>query len=301
MAAAMAQLLAVMTPPSAPQLDEAAIKAAVEKYANPVTTLKIDHTAKGEPTKTVTIKGAHKELERVVKRLNAGYKVYLYGPAGAGKTTLAEQAAKSLNLEFAHTGALLSKHELTGYQDAQGRYISSAFYDAYKNGKLFLFDEIDGSTPTSVIAFNGAIENGQMTFPHEVVYQHPNFRVIAAANTNGLGPTANYKRSALDGATLDRFKRIELQYDEKLELRLALAEYARLDGTNEQEAKNWVKFVQQTRKKALKCKIEVIISPRSSIGGAGILAMGDPIEMAIAETFGASLSADQKRQLDIAA
>lgn len=294
----LAQLMATMQQPQAPApatMDEQAIKAMVEKYANPVTTLQIEQPK--QPT--VSIKGAHKELERVVKRLNAGYKVYLYGPAGSGKTTLCKQAAEALNLSFYHTGALLMKYELTGFNDAGGSFVSTSFYEAYKNGGVYLFDEIDASSPQAVIAFNMAIENGEMTFPNEKVQQHKDFRVIAAANTNGQGATTNYKRNALDGATLDRFSRIAMDYDEKLELRLATDEYKRLGGKAPHEVGNWVNFIQKTRAIAKDKKIDVIISPRSSKNGAGILAMGDDKETAIKETFGASLSTDQRRQLGI--
>lgn len=301
LAAAVAQVMALMQPPAPATLDEAAIKAAVEKYSNPVLTLKIQHHKGSVKLKTTTIEGAHAELPRVVKRLNAGYKVYLYGPAGAGKTTLAQQAATALDIPFYHTGALLQKYELTGFNDAGGNYVCTTFYQAYKTGGLYLFDEIDASMPQAVIAFNQAIENGEMTFPHEVVKQHPDFRVIAAANTNGQGATNNYKRNALDGATLDRFVRIPLQYDESLELALALAEYKRLGGKDESQVRDWVAMVQITRLRAINKKIDVIISPRSSKNGAGILAMGDSTTIAIAETFGASLSADQKKQLQLSA
>lgn len=263
--------------------------------STPITTLDI----KKYETPTVSIKGAHKELERIVKRLSAGKNVYLYGPAGSGKTTLAKQAAEALSLEFYHTGALLQKYELTGYNDAKGEYVSTTFFEAYTKGGVFLFDEIDASHPQAVIAFNMAIENGEMTFPNGKQTVHPDFIVIAAANTNGQGATANYKRNALDGATIDRFVRIPLAYDESLELRLALNEFQRLGGTDQNLIKNWVNFIWESRTLAAQKKIDVIISPRSSVNGAAILAMGDTPEQAFNETFGASLSEDQKRQLQI--
>ena len=69
-AAALAQLINTLTPPApaAPQFDEAALKAAVEKYANPTTTLVINRPAQNA---TVSIKGAHPRLKgfgRAVER-----------------------------------------------------------------------------------------------------------------------------------------------------------------------------------------------------------------------------------------
>jgi len=291
---ALAALIATLTP-SAPAFDEVQLKELIQKYSNPITTVQV--TRVNAPT--VKIKGAHKELARIVKRLAARKKVYLFGPAGSGKTTIAKQAAAALSIDFYHTGALLQKYELTGYTTANGDYISSTFFEAFKFGGLYLFDEVDASNPQAVIAFNMAIENLEMTFPNEVVKAHDDFRVIAAANTNGLGATVNYKRNSLDGAFLDRFNRIELAYDEKMERRLALAEFAACGGTDTAVCEEWVNTVQGCRAAALTAKIDVIISPRSSINGASVLGMGDTTEMAISETFGASLSADQRRQLGV--
>jgi len=297
-AAALAALLATLTPatPTAPAIDENAIRAIVESMIEPVTTLEVLHETKT----AATIKGAHKALPKIIKRLQAGYNVYTFGPAGAGKTTLASQAAQALQVPFHSTGALLQKYELTGYMNAGGEYVETSFYDAYKNGGVFLFDEIDASNPTAVIAFNQALANGEYTFPNGTVKQHDDFYCIAAANTNGNGATANYKRQALDGATLDRFSRIELDYDTKLELRLAEAEYARLGGdTSTGEAAEWVKLVQTARKDAKTAGIIVVISPRSSIRGAGLLAMGETKKEAMLECFGNGLSKDQISQLNL--
>ena len=285
-----------LKPASTNVLDEQKIIDLIKMHSNPITTLKIDNKPK---QKTVSIKGAHAELETIVKMLNAELKVYIYGPAGSGKTTLAKQCAESLSIPFYHTGALLQKYELTGYNNASGEYVSTTFFEAYSKGGLYLFDEIDSSNPSAIIAFNMAIENGSMTFPNEVVEQHPDFRVIAAANTNGLGATANYKRQALDGATLDRFIRVELSYDKKLERRLAFEAFTRNGGGYDMVVNSWVDTVQKTRQLALDKRIDVIISPRSSINGAALLALGQTVEQAINYTFGASLSTDQKNQLGL--
>ena len=276
-AAALATLIKTLTPaaPAAPAIDEDAIRAIVKSMVEPIVTLEVLHEAK--QAATIEMK-----------------------PAGAGKTTLASQAAEALQVPFHSTGALLQKYELTGYMNAGGEYVATSFYDAYKDGGVFLFDEIDASNPTAVIAFNQALANKEYTFPNGVVTQHPDFYCIAAANTNGNGATANYKRQALDGATLDRFARIELNYDTKLELRLAEAEYARLGGdVSNGEAAAWVELVQTARKDAETAGIIVVISPRSSIRGAGLLAMGETRKDAMLECFGNGLSKDQISQLNL--
>lgn len=296
--AILATLTQLLTPKAAPaqQIDKAHIIKIIKQHMEPVTTV---NTVL--PTgNTTTVKGAHKELAKVVKRLSAGYNVYLYGDAGCGKTTLAEQAAESLGIDFYHTGALLQKYELTGFLSANNDYQETSFYRAFTRGGLYLFDEIDASMASAIIAFNAAIANKIMYFPNgETVKAHKDFRVIAAANTNGLGATSNYKRNALDGATLDRFCRIKLEIDTSLEKRMAKAEFARIGGTDDTLIDDWLDTVQDARKAAKKARIDVIISPRSSVTGAGILAMGDSKKDAIAETFGASLSTDQAKQIGL--
>tara|TARA_R110002153_G_scaffold274037_1_gene446794 strand:+ start:33525 stop:34640 length:1116 start_codon:yes stop_codon:yes gene_type:complete len=296
-AKALAALMASLQ--SSTPLDEARIIELIQQHSQPVITVETNNI---ETKATVKVEGAHKLLERVLKRLNASYNVYLFGAAGSGKTTLSSQCATALNIPFYHTGALLQKYELTGYMDAGGNFVKTGFYDAMKNGGLFLFDEVDASSVQSVIAFNMAVENKMMTFPNgEIVKAHKDFKVIAAANTNGQGATQQYKRNALDGASLDRFTKITMSYDLDLELRLAIAEYNRVAGneTNDTLVTNFVRRVQRLRATAQDKRIDVIISPRTSIRGAGILAMGDTAEMALDECFGVMLSADQKSQLGL--
>jgi cobaltochelatase CobS len=251
---------------------------------------------------TVKIEGAHPVLEKLVTALSVGYHVYLYGPAGSGKTTLAQQAATALQRTFFHTGALLQKYELLGFLDANGNYRETAFYKAFKHGGIFLFDELDSSHPQAVIAFNQALANSEITFPDspEPVKAHPDFVAIAAANTNGQGATAQYQRNKLDAATLDRFVKFTVDYDTALEERLARAEYARLGGTDAEILARWLLRVAQIRGQANSLKLNALISPRTSIRGAGLLAAGFTESETLAATITAQLSDDQINQLGLA-
>lgn len=205
---------------------------------------------------------SHHTLEKVLKALNCGLNVYLYGPSGSGKTYAAKQCAKALGVELYFTGAISNEYKLTGYMDAKGEYVATEFRKAYENGGLFLFDEIDGSFPQAVLAFNAALANDSMDFPDKNVSRNEKFYCIAAANTIGLGANRQYVgRNQLDAASLDRFVFVEWDYDENLERKVA--------GNDE-----WFEYVLKVRKVIDKLNLRHIVSPRASFFGAKLLGNG---------------------------
>lgn len=205
----------------------------------------------------------HKSFEKLLKVLSQHINVYLVGPAGSGKTTAAQKCAEALGVKFYFTGAIANEYKLTGFKNAQGEYVRTEFREAYENGGVFLFDEIDASFPQAVLAFNAALANNFMDFPDKKVERHKDFYCIAAANTIGQGADRQYVgRNQLDAASLDRFVFINWEYDEDLELEMA-------NGNEE-----WVKYVQKVRKAVEDSKIRCVISPRASMYGARLLAAG---------------------------
>ena len=255
---AIQALLAAVSKPSAPVIDEAMIEKLVHKYAQ-ATEVKI--TTK-DTSKIVVTGLQHKVLPEIIKMVSSGVNVMMVGPAGSGKTTIADQTAKALGLSFYFNGALSSEYKLSGFIDAQGRIVSTAFRKAYEEGGLYLFDEIDASMPDALLAFNAALANGHADFPDGAINRHKDFACLAAANTFGRGADRVYVgRNQLDGASLDRFAVINIDYDEKLERALT--------GND-----TWVDYVQAIRRAIEELKIRHIVSPRASINGARLLAAG---------------------------
>lgn len=159
-------------------------------------------------------------FENILKLVAAHENVYLYGPAGSGKNTIAEQIADALGVEFYYQNTLVTKFDVSGYKNAQGEYEETPFYKAWKNGGLFFADELDNSTAEAIIALNAALANGYYTFPNsgEKVAKHPDFYCIAAGNTNGQGATEEYcGRYQMDESSRDRFAFIEIGYNAKIE------------------------------------------------------------------------------------
>lgn len=205
---------------------------------------------------------AHKCLEDVLTCVMAGASPYLVGPAGSGKTTLAEQIATVLKRKFYMEARVTSEFKLIGFIDAHGNVVKTQFREAYEKGGVFLFDEVDASDADAMTAFNAALANGKCAFPDKLVARHKDFVAIAAGNTFGRGADRQYVgRNQMDAATLDRFTILEVDYDEQLEVQIA-------------GDKDWVKYVQAVRAAIEAEKVRHIVSPRASIMGARLLAAG---------------------------
>ena len=162
----------------------------------------------------------HSKFDQVLKFVKAGEPVFLTGPAGSGKNVLCQQVAKTLGLNFYFSNAVTQEYKITGFTDAMGAFHESQFYKAFKNGGVFMLDEMDASIPEVLIILNAAIANRYFDFPAPVGYveAHPDFRVIAAGNTFGSGADYDYVgRNQLDAASLDRFAMIRVDYDERIE------------------------------------------------------------------------------------
>lgn len=210
-------LARVMMDEYAPVLAENVFKNAKEfiekEYGKVVKTIKYEvpeHGALEEVT--------HEEFETVLNFVMMDEPVMLIGPAGTGKNVICKQVAKILNLDFYFSNAVTQEYKLTGFIDANGVYQETEFYKAFKNGGVFMLDEIDASIPEVLVILNAAIANRYFDFPNGKITAHENFRVIAAGNTYGLGASYQYVgRNQLDAASLDRFAQVEINYSPRIE------------------------------------------------------------------------------------
>lgn len=196
------------------------LKKQLEEAKNAGTGSVINVVVDGKKTTTKTPSVLDPNFENILHLVAAHENVYLYGPAGSGKNTIAEQIAEALGVEFYYQNTLVTKFDVSGYKNAQGEYEETPFYKAWKNGGLFFADELDNSTAEAIIALNAALANGYYTFPNsgEKVAKHPDFYCIAAGNTNGQGATEEYcGRYQMDESSRDRFAFIEIGYNVKVE------------------------------------------------------------------------------------
>lgn len=196
----------------------------------------------------------HSKFETVLKFVKMNEPVFLTGAAGCGKNVICKQVAKALGLPFYFSNAVTQEYKITGFTDANGTFHETQFYKAFKNGGVFMLDEIDASIPEVLVILNAAIANRYFDFPAPIGYveAHPDFRVIAAGNTFGLGADYEYVgRNQLDMASLDRFALVPIDYDRAIELQLA---------ENDSEL---VDFAEDFREAAKKCGIHCIVSYRA--------------------------------------
>lgn len=192
----------------------------------------------------------HEKFEEILSQVQLNEPIMLIGPAGSGKNVAVKQVADALGLHMYYTNNASNEFKLTGFIDAGGNYRETEFYKAFKYGGLFNLDEVDASDPTALIVINSALANGYMAFPHETIDCHKDFRIVAAANTWGKGSDMQYVgRNALDGATLDRFDNIYMDYDRNLERNLY---------PNEEV----LEFMWEYRDAVEKTKIQHIVSTR---------------------------------------
>jgi len=232
-----------------------------------------------------TIDRQHNKFELALKTLTSGVNVYLTGPSGTGKTTLAYNISKALGLPF----VLYQCHRDMSSYDFEGslsvtsnEYAPSKLYSAYKNGGVILFDELDNISSSAGVAANALLANDFFTFPNgETATKHKDCYMLAAGNTLGLGSNDQFvARTKIDAATLDRFAYLDLQIDTALEysacgIHSNSQDKIDLDRGGVVSKEAWIRFVGQFREYLKEVGLkQVVITPRASISGCKLIDQG---------------------------
>jgi len=238
----------------------------------------------------VTIEGAHRDLPKLVARLNAGMYVLLTGPAGTGKSYMAHDAAKALQVPCYDLSVTMQTQEwkVAGAHSAVV-FIRGTIREAYENGGVLLIDEFDNGSPNFLAGLNLLLSSDTYTFADGVtVNRHPQFYVVGTANTIGEGGTAQYRaRQALDAATLDRFTFMFVDIDPAIEEMIA-AQYL-ADATMRADL---LKLVRVSRLNGAQNNLRVVITPRATLDGAKMLALGESMENVIRDRITRGCSPD---------
>lgn len=246
----------------------------------------------GERPDVVINERPHKSFKDVLDASIVERQAFLAGPAGTGKTTLAEQIAKALNLRFGFISctAGMSEAHLLGRMDAHGNYLQSTFVDLYENGGLFLFDEVDAADANTMLTINSALANGMLSVPNRVqkplAKRSEDFICLCAANTWGFGSNDYAGRNILDQAFLDRFvmSRFFVSYDEDLEREIS-ADFPEV-----------AVIVWAMRANAVNNKIRRVVSTRAIVSGVRMLKSGKTVRQFV-DRFTTGWTEEEKKKL----
>ena len=164
----------------------------------------------------------HETFDDVLTAVMENVNPYLIGPSGCGKTYMVKQIGELLRIECTDIGYINEEYDVLGYVTAMGDYSESNFYRLYKYGGIAFCDELDNGNSKATVKLNSFLTNQEDACYHfpggERVVRHPNFRVIAAGNTDGNGADANYNtREKVEESVQQRMIPIYVDYDNRVE------------------------------------------------------------------------------------
>ena len=192
-----------------------------------------------------------------------GRHLYLWGPAGTGKSYMAGQIASALGLTFSLVNRAVEKYDLVGYTGPAGNIVETSLTRAVLNGGVILFDEMDSWSSEALTAMSSLLAAGEIDLPGRgLVKVHKDFYIIAAGNTAGLGDDPKYQRLPFPEQINSRLIKINISYDKKLETEITDPDAAG--------------FIQSLRAAASKIGFTAIdFSPRCSIALHALGAVSD--------------------------
>lgn len=146
--------------------------------------------------------------------------IWMVGPAGCGKSTIARNIAKELDIPYLciSCGIGTSATEFTGYKYTTRE--ATKFAEFYAKKSLILIDEITALDPSVAQVINAALANGEIETTTGTVLRHSECIIVATSNTFGNGADRQYvANNQLDASTIDRFTGaiIEVDYSKKYE------------------------------------------------------------------------------------
>lgn len=206
---------------------------------------------------------ALKTKDKIKVLIESGQKnIWLYGPAGCGKTTMCAEYAKETETELLviSCGIGTSSVEFQGYKFPERESTDFAKFFAKKS--VIVVDEFTVLDPAVAQILNAALANGYINTTTGTVFRHPENVIVCTSNTTGSGADRLYvSNNQLDASTIDRFVGgiIEVTYD---------ADY------ENQFDKDVVKYVRMLRDEIKESSLRRVASTRMIIAGSALKRRG---------------------------
>ncbi len=220
------------------------------------------------------------ELKNVILGLELKIPTLIWGHKGSGKSELVEQVCARTGRAFIRVQHTVNTEEahIVGQwtvRDGNTVFELGPLPTAMLNGWVYSADEYDFMLPSVSSVYQAVLEGKPLMIkdapPHQrIIKPHPNFRIIATANTNGSGDeTGLYQGTSIgNSANYDRFGMvIHKQYMKKADESRILQNHV---GLTKKDSDKMVDFAGLVREAYDGAKISDVISPRTLIYAAKI-------------------------------
>ena len=236
---------------------------------------------------TAKVEGSHYNFERLINLYRAGIRaVYIWGPAGTGKTYAAMRVCEALGLNWELEGLDGSspRSSLFGYRSPTGEPVLTPFLRTFADplGGLVI-DELDGSPGPLQVNLNSALANGHASTAWGAITRGEGFGLWGTGNGPGRPTPAHPERKNMAGAFKDRLYFMHWPLDRNIERRATgrslVKPPARNGRARDITPQDWGRWIEEIRPWCEKnAPAQIHVSTRAVIEGLKALAAGETPE-----------------------